>query len=64
MQDIDFVYLFTSTEGRINRQRWWIGVAGLLVIWLVSALLFGRDGLVAFIIGLQMLHVAVVGLDT
>jgi uncharacterized membrane protein YhaH (DUF805 family) len=55
MQDIDFVYLFTSTEGRINRQRWWIGVAGLLVIWLVSALLFGRDGLVAFIIGLLIL---------
>ena len=51
MQGIDFQYLFTSPEGRINRQRWWIGVAGLFIIWVISGVLFGRVGLVPYVIG-------------
>ncbi len=50
MQDIDFAYLFTSAEGRINRQRWWIGIGILFLVSIVSTLLFGTEGLVSLII--------------
>ena len=55
MQDIDFVYLFSSADGRINRQRWWIGVGTLFIVGLISAILFGNTGLVPFVIGILML---------
>ena len=63
MANVDMTYLFTSAEGRINRQQWWIGFGILLVIWLLSALLLGQDGLIPFIIGILiwlggiMLHI-------
>ncbi len=55
MGNIDFTYLFTSADGRLNRQQWWIGVGILLAISLVSTLLFGSDGLVQFVIGILTL---------
>jgi uncharacterized membrane protein YhaH (DUF805 family) len=55
MGNIDFVHLFTSAEGRINRKTWWIGVLCLFVVSLVSSILFGHDGLVPFIIGILTL---------
>ncbi|GGK48040.1 DUF805 domain-containing protein [Salinarimonas ramus] len=48
--NIDWKWMFTTYEGRIERGRWWIGVAVLLVVALISTILFGTDGLVAFII--------------
>lgn len=55
MPNIDFVYLFTSPEGRINRRLWWIGVAGLFFLWLIAGLLFGREGLLPFFVGALIL---------
>jgi uncharacterized membrane protein YhaH (DUF805 family) len=55
MPNIDFVYLFTSSEGRINRKPWWIGVAGLFIIWLISGVLFGYEGFVSSVIGILIL---------
>ena len=55
MGNIDFGYLFTSAEGRINRQKWWIGVGILFGISIISSILFGNDGLVPFVIGVLML---------
>jgi uncharacterized membrane protein YhaH (DUF805 family) len=36
--DIDWKYLFTSFEGRINRKRYWIGALSLLAAWLIVIL--------------------------
>lgn len=63
MGNVDLAYLFTSVEGRINRQQWWIGIGILIAIWLISAILLGRDGLIPLIIGILiwlagiMLHI-------
>lgn len=63
MANVDMTYLFTSAEGRISRQQWWIGIGILVVIWLLSALLLGQDGLIPFIMGILiwlagiMLHI-------
>lgn len=38
---MDFVYLYTSADGRINRQPWWIGSLLLLLFnWLASTLIW------------------------
>ena len=63
MGNIDMTYLFTSAEGRISRQQWWIGIGILIAIWLISTILLGRDGLIPFMIGILiwlagiMLHI-------
>ena len=50
--NLDYQYLFTSFEGRINRAKWWAGVVILLIINIVLGFilfqlfglsLFGRD---------------------
>lgn len=55
MGSIDWAYLFTSANGRIRRTHWWIGVAVLFAIGVISRLLFGDEGLVPFAIGIVML---------
>ena len=55
MDNVDFKYLFTSAEGRIARQQWWIGVGILFAVSLVSTSLFGSDGVFSFIISILML---------
>ncbi|MBJ3784665.1 DUF805 domain-containing protein [Devosia sediminis] len=35
------VSLLTTTEGRIGRQQWWIGIVSLIVIALVANIVFG-----------------------
>jgi uncharacterized membrane protein YhaH (DUF805 family) len=55
MNNVDFKYLFTSAEGRIARQQWWIGVGLLFLVSLFSTILFGNDGLIAFITGVLMM---------
>lgn len=60
---MDFNYLFTSLDGRINRAKYWAGViivvvAMLILQWIAVAIFgmgfFGR--LIAFIIGLIALY--------
>ena len=48
-------YLFASLDGRIHRQKWWIGVGILFLLWIVSGALFGRDGLIPLLTGLAIL---------
>jgi uncharacterized membrane protein YhaH (DUF805 family) len=36
---LDFKYLFTSFDGRINRAKYWAGAVILLVIWLIFGLI-------------------------
>jgi len=55
MGNLDFTYLFTSPEGRIGRQRWWIGVAILFGLWLVLNALFGADGLIPFMLSILLM---------
>jgi uncharacterized membrane protein YhaH (DUF805 family) len=55
MGNIDWSYLFTSPEGRIERTRWWIGVGVLFAAWLVITILFGSDGLVPFVLGILLM---------
>ena len=52
---MDFGYLFTSLEGRIARGDWWKGFAGLLVLQFLSWMLFGSDGLFAFVASVLLL---------
>jgi uncharacterized membrane protein YhaH (DUF805 family) len=37
--DLDFTYLFTSFEGRINRAKYWAGAVIILIIWLIFGLI-------------------------
>jgi len=52
MSSIDFGYLFTSIDGRINRQKWWMGVGILFLAWVVSSAVVGQDGFIAFAIAI------------
>jgi uncharacterized membrane protein YhaH (DUF805 family) len=60
---MDFNYLFTSLDGRINRAKWWAGIVILIVINIIVALIIGvifKDSMagriVAFIIALVLLY--------
>ena len=53
--NLDWSWMFTTSDGRIERGRWWIGVLVLFVAWLVLRILFGSDGLVAFILGILLM---------
>jgi uncharacterized membrane protein YhaH (DUF805 family) len=39
--ELDFKYLFTSFDGRINRAKFWTGAIIFLVIWIVIDTIFG-----------------------
>jgi uncharacterized membrane protein YhaH (DUF805 family) len=41
--DVDFKSLFTTLDGRINRAKFWVGAAGLLVIWMIVDGIFGSS---------------------
>jgi uncharacterized membrane protein YhaH (DUF805 family) len=47
--NIDWANLYTNAEGRIGRTTYWIGIAGILVLQLLSYLLFGSGGLFAIL---------------
>ncbi len=55
MQGIDLQFLFMTSDGRINRQRWWIGVGILFGVSLIATALFGNQGLIPFAIGILLL---------
>jgi uncharacterized membrane protein YhaH (DUF805 family) len=54
MRGIDLNYMFTTAEGRIGRQTWWIGVGILFVIALILGALFGGEGIVPFVLNILM----------
>ncbi|HXG79806.1 MAG TPA: DUF805 domain-containing protein [Methyloceanibacter sp.] len=39
--DLDFQYLFTSFEGRINRAKWWAGTIILTIISIILGFIIG-----------------------
>lgn len=51
---LDWTWMFASPEGRIERGRWWIGVAILFAAWLVMTILFGTDGLIRLVLGILL----------
>lgn len=62
---MDFNYLFTSFDGRINRAKWWAGMAiillinivlGFIVFQLFGLFFFGR--LINFLISVALLYPA------
>lgn len=55
MDKTDWKFLFLEYEGRINRAKWWLGVAVLFVVSLVTAVLFGQ-GLIGMIIALALIY--------
>jgi uncharacterized membrane protein YhaH (DUF805 family) len=34
---MDFIYLFTSLQGRVNRAKWWVGEAVLFLVFSATA---------------------------
>ena len=55
MGNLDLLYMYTSPEGRIGRQTWWIGVAILFVASLLLGALLGHDGLIPFFVNMLIL---------
>ncbi len=65
---MDWKYLFTSLEGRIGRQSYWMGVLAMAVITIVAALLdvmLGTAsesgfGIISVIVGLALIYPSIV----
>ncbi len=58
---MDWKYLFTSFEGRINRAKFWAGVAVFFAIGILGAIIdgvLGANGIVSIIISLAMIYFA------
>ena len=41
----NLVALYTTTDGRISRKQWWIGVVGIIIASIVLAIILGLVGL-------------------
>ncbi|PZF76528.1 DUF805 domain-containing protein [Aestuariivirga litoralis] len=65
---MDWKYLFTSLEGRIGRQSYWMGVIAMTVITIIAALIdmvlgtAGENGygIVSIIVALALIYPAIV----
>ena len=55
MDAIDWKFLFTSYEGRINRQLWWIGVGIIFAVSVIANFLIGSEGFIQLILGILLL---------
>lgn len=55
MGDIDWKFLFTSFEGRINRQLWWIGIGVILAASITASMIFGNKGIIPLALGIIFL---------
>ena len=60
---MDFSYLFTSLDGRINRAKWWAGAVILVVVsivlyWILGAIFGGNivGRILTFIVQLVLLY--------
>lgn len=56
--NLDFRYLFGSSDGRINRAKWWAGSLILLIIWVLIEAIFGGFTLGSILVVLATLAVA------
>ena len=61
MDRIDWGYLFTSFEGRISRQPFWIGFGTILAINLFMQAMIGHGGLVQFVVAI-LLQIAAIAI--
>ncbi len=58
---MDWKYLLTSYEGRINRAKFWAGVGVFIAIGIVGAIIdgiLGANGIISIIISLAMIYFA------
>jgi len=55
---MDFGYLFTSTAGRINRAKWWVGSIILGVIGAILGWVFMRTPLLVLVVQLVLFYPA------
>jgi uncharacterized membrane protein YhaH (DUF805 family) len=60
---MDFNYLFTSLDGRINRAKWWAGVIIIAIVGVVASLIVGAifgtnvaGRIILFIVQLVLLY--------
>jgi uncharacterized membrane protein YhaH (DUF805 family) len=60
---MDFNYLFTSLDGRINRAKWWAGVIIIVIVGVVASLIVGAifgtnvaGRIILFIVQLVLLY--------
>lgn len=62
---MDFVQLYTTTNGRINRKTWWLGVIGFVVfaviIGLFLAIIGGIFGFANSAFGLGLIELVMIG---
>ncbi len=54
---MDFGYLYTSLEGRIGRQSYWIGIVGFIVIGIIAYLIINAIFGIMTMVGLVILFV-------
>jgi len=55
MGDIDWKFLFTSFEGRINRQLWWTGIGVIFGGSVIARMIFGNHGIIPIVLGIIFL---------
>lgn len=55
MGEVDWKYLYTTFDGRIGRKMFWIGAGGLFVAHILNLILFGRGGLVPFVVSVVIM---------
>lgn len=58
---MDWKYLLTSYEGRINRAKFWAGVGVMFAVSIVAGIIdaiLGANGILQGIVGLAMLYFA------
>ncbi|WP_137389326.1 DUF805 domain-containing protein [Rhodoligotrophos defluvii] len=55
MTSIDWKFLLLDYQGRIGRALWWLGMLAVLVLSFIGYLLFGSDGLLAYLTNLVLL---------
>jgi uncharacterized membrane protein YhaH (DUF805 family) len=53
----DFISMYTSFDGRLNRQRFWLGIVGLIVAYIVVGFVLGS------VFGVQMFNMALTAMS-
>ncbi len=61
MENIDWAWLYTSFEGRINRAKFWLGVVGIIVVEVVAIAIVGvvnsaAINILAFLVYLALIY--------
>ena len=59
MENIDWVWLFTGFEGRINRAKFWIGWLIIFVVNLIVGRILGVTSFLALLVSLALVYATV-----